>query len=161
MRLRYALVIALAAADCLPTAAPVAAAGTYRRRLDEAGCLTDIAGYAPATDVDQHAYIDLDMEEMITYLETPVPVPTPAPVAAPADTYRRLQTTEPDYTNAIDICASCFAPTLPPPPSFSPADRARFPDLPRRFARRRERRQLDQGHGLPHAPGLRAEGPYR
>ena len=45
MRLRFALVIALAAADCPPTAAPVAgstfaADDTYRRLTATAGCLT-------------------------------------------------------------------------------------------------------------------------
>ena len=131
MRLRFALVIALAAADCPPTAAPVAGStvddGGYRRRLT-AGCLTDIAGYAPETDVDQHAYIDLDMNEMLGYLE---------------------DTTVPDYTSATTICAS-----------RRPL-RTRFPlsDSSLACARRRERRQLGQGLGLPHAPELRAEGP--
>ena len=139
MRLRFALVIALAAATPAPspcpnaaTPAPVAGpasapADTYRRRL-AAGCEDNIAGYVPETNVDQHAYIDLDMEEFLTYIE---------------------DDSGPDYTNAIDICAS-----------RRPL-RTRFPlsDSSLACARRRERRQLGQGHGLPHAPGLRAEGP--
>ena len=85
--LRFSLVIALAAAQC-PTMAPTVsgpAPETYRlrgRRLDDTMCVTDIAGYTPETNVDQHAYIDLDMAEFLTYIE--------------AD----------DFENAKTICAS-------------------------------------------------------
>ena len=88
--LRFSLVIALAAATPAPTPHPCptaasnpAPADTYRRRLG-GDCVTDIAGYAPETDVDQHAFIDLDMEEMLGYLEDQDP---------------------PDFTGATDICA--------------------------------------------------------
>ena len=86
--LRFSLVIALAAAACptmAPTATPAAGGETYRlrgRRLDDTMCVTDIAGYTPITNVDQHAYIDLELAEFLTYIE--------------AD----------DFENAKTICAS-------------------------------------------------------
>ena len=140
MRLRYALVIALAAAaaralavpergDPAPVAGPASApADTYRRRL-AAGCEDNIAGYVPETNVDQHAYIDLDMEELLTYIE---------------DDGSRL------HQRDRYLCVA-----TPLPPRLSPS---LTPSLPCARAHR-ERRQLGQGHGLPHAPELRAEGP--
>ena len=73
--LRFSLVIALASAACptmAPTATPAAGGDTYRlrgRRLDDTMCVTDIAGYTPETNVDQHAYIDLDMAEFLDFID--------------------------------------------------------------------------------------------